>query len=388
MKTELSIICRTCVKNLLRLFFIFPIKKNRIIMSSNNDAGSYTCNPKYICEYLKRYESGKYDIIWAFADPEKWRYIKGIRVVKMHSLQWLYYLLTSKVVIYNRNPESYLPKRKGQTVINTWHAGGAYKKVGFENATLGRLDRWRARCVNEYVDIFLTSSRAFTKSNIEGYRYTGEIIRSGMPRNDLFFRPKAVKRVGERTRERLGAQKDSLVVLYAPTYRRNVENPEALTVHFPYEKVREALEKRYPGRKVEFWERKHHQDFNAYPEGAGVTDAGGYPDMQELLAAADILITDYSSSIWDFALMGKPCLLYVPDLDDYESADRGFFTPIEKWPGIVCRSDAEIAEACEHLDGEECRERAARHLKEMGSYEDGKASERVAAVIKDCVEKV
>ena len=85
-----------------------------------------------------------------------------------------------------------------------------------------------------------------------------------------------------------------------------------------------------------------------YAEAAEWLAAGGTDQCPaELLAAADILITDYSSSIWDFALLGRPCFLYVPDLAEYETVDRGFFTPIEEWPGIVCRDDAELEDALE-----------------------------------------
>ena len=381
MRGKAAIAYRTAMRGLLRLFFIFPVRRNRIMMSSNNDAAYYTCNPKYICEYLKHHEPGAYDIVWAFAEPENWRRIRGIRTVKVHSVRWLYELLTSRVVIYNRNPESYLPKRPGQLVINTWHAGGAYKKVGFENATLDSLDLWRARQINDYVDLFLTSSDAFTKSNIEGYRYKGQVMRSGMPRNDLFFRPAAVDRIRKRVRSRFGAREDSLVVLYAPTYRRNVTDPLALQIEFPFRSAARALKERFPDREPVFWERRHHQDFNRYDAEAGVRDVSTYPDMQELLAAADILITDYSSSIWDFALLGRPCFLYVPDLAEYETVDRGFFTPIEEWPGIVCRDDAELEDALRSLDEEQARRKAKEHLAALGSCEDGHASSRVAELI-------
>jgi CDP-glycerol glycerophosphotransferase len=206
-------------------------------------------------------------------------------------------------------------------------------------------------------------------------------MRSGMPRNDLFFRPAAVNKVKKRIRSRFGAHEDSLVVLYAPTYRRNVTDPLALQIEFPYRRAAEALKERFPGLEPVFWERKHHQDINSYDAEAGVLDVSGYPDMQELLAAADILITDYSSSIWDFALLGRPAFLYVPDLAEYETVDRGFFTPIEEWPGILCRDDAELEDALRSLNEELSRQKAEKHLAAMGSCEDGHASQRVAELI-------
>ncbi len=389
MSTTIKIAERILTWWLLHVFFVFPVRRNRILFSSFNRGIGYTCNPKYICEYLKQHYPGEYELIWAYSEPKKWQ-VPGTRSVKLHSVKWLYYLLTSGIVIYNRNPESYLPKRRGQMVINTWHAGGAYKRVGFENATLGKLDLWRARQINSYVDLFLSSSEAFTESNIAGYHYTGEVLNSGMPRNDLFFRPELVNQVRNRIRAQYGAKATSPVVLYAPTYRRNVMDPLARSVAFPYEAVNTALQT----PDLQIWRREHHEDFHAYKD-CGAVDVSNHPDMQELLCAADILITDYSSSIWDFALLGRPCFLYVPDLEDYLKEDRGFFTPIEQWPGVICRSDSELAEALKKCTRDEppfrpadFAKKAAMHLQALGSYEDGHAAERAAGAIRRHTEEL
>ena len=410
MRTKLKIVCRVLIRRALMTFFIFPVKRNRIVMSSYHSARDYTCNPKYITEYLKRHESGKYELVWAFADPERWKGIKGVRSIKIHSLTWLYYMLTAKVIVYNRNPETYLPKRKGQLVINTWHAGGAYKKVGFENALLAPLDRWKAEQFEEYVDLFVSSSEAFTKSNIESYHYRGRVLKSGMPRNDFFFRPKAVAKVSARVRRKYGADGDSFVVLYAPTYRGDVLNPAERKTEFPYQAVREVLTKRLrmktggsestsprrdvlreisgsgkdsPCPDVRIWRREHHEDTNVYENAEGVTDVSGEPDMQDLLAAADLLITDYSSSIWDFAILRRPSFLFCPDLADYESSDRGFFTPIGEWPGYLVRSEEELLKRLLSYDAAEAEKKAEDHLRALKSYEDGRASRRIAAIIDD-----
>lgn len=378
MKDLFLILYRKSVRSLLHIFFILPIRKKRIVFCSYNNGSGYTCNPKYVCEYLKRWESGEYELIWAFGEPKKWKRIRGIRCVKLHSFRWLLCMLTARVIVYNRNPESYLPKRKGQLVINTWHAGGAYKKVGFENTTLGLLDRWRAKQINDYVDLFLSSSEGFTKSNIEGYHYEGEVMNTGMPRNDPFFRPAIVARIRSKVRAQYHTPDDSIVVLYAPTYRRNVTDPKRRSAVFPHALVRDALTVRHEGADVRIWRREHHQDTNRYGEvPEGVTDCSAYPDMQDLLCACDILITDYSSSIWDFAILKKPCFLYVPDLRDYEEEDRGFFTPIEEWPGILCRSDDELKDALLQYDEKECARKAEAHLAALGSYEDGHAAARI-----------
>ena len=118
-------------------------------------------------------------------------------------------------------------------------------------------------------------------------------------------------------------------------------------------------------------------------EGRGrLLDATDYPDMQELLCAADLLITDYSSSIWDYALLGRPAILYVPDLDRYEAEDRGFYTPIREWPGIICRDGGKMEEAILGLDEDEEKRRAGAHLEAFRSYERGRACEMTERVIR------
>ena len=111
--------------------------------------------------------------------------------------------------------------------------------------------------------------------------------------------------------------------------------------------------------------------------------------MQELISASDMLITDYSSSIWDFSLTQKPCILYTPDLSFYSHKDRGFFVPIERWPGKLCCNEEDLIETIENLNMDDCRKIAIRHQMEMVSYEYGNACEQVANYIHsfiDCAE--
>ena len=101
------------------VFFVFPMRKNRIIFQSFGHANGYSCNPKYLCEYLKKHYPGKFELVWTFRNPEAWKQIEGIRAVKLNTLKWMYYRFTSKVVVLNEGPSVYVAKRKGQYVIQT-----------------------------------------------------------------------------------------------------------------------------------------------------------------------------------------------------------------------------------------------------------------------------
>lgn len=107
-----------------------------------------------------------------------------------------------------------------------------------------------------------------------------------------------------------------------------------------------------------------------------------YPDMQDLLEFADVLITDYSSSIWDFGITLKPAFLYVPDLERFES-ERGFYTPIDQWPYPYSTTVEGLCGLIEGYCRKESTERLLSHQKEVGSFENGGSAEYVAAVIND-----
>jgi CDP-glycerol glycerophosphotransferase len=111
-----------------------------------------------------------------------------------------------------------------------------------------------------------------------------------------------------------------------------------------------------------------------------VIDVSDYPDMQDLLCAVDVLITDYSSSIWDFSFTHKPCFLYAPDLEEYKS-NRDFYTPIEEWPFPLAKTNQELIENIKNFDSKEYIGKVNKHHKELGSYETGHATEHFCKLL-------
>ncbi len=385
---QLKITARLVMRELLKVLWVFPVNKRKILFESFNGA-SYSCNPKYLSEYLELHCPGEYELIWSLSHPESFPEVSehpGVHVVRKRSFRWYYDYLTAGVRISNSNNQLIsFPRRENQLVINTWHAGGAYKKTGTDaEHVLEKQDafhQWRRNSQAEQYNLFLSSSPVFTKTNIRGaFHYDGSVLKSGQPRNDLFFDPARVREASAAVRRSLGIS--GIVVLYAPTYRGDFHRASETPLP-PFREIAEGVQKRF-GCAPTILFRAHHADRNSLSERdfpnpdahqAQLIDVSCYPDMQELLCAADILITDYSSSIWDYALLGRPCFLYVPDLEDYTSGDRGFFTPIDCWPGVLCRdAQALYRELCA-LDEDACRSRAEAHLILFQSYECGKACE-------------
>lgn len=117
-----------------------------------------------------------------------------------------------------------------------------------------------------------------------------------------------------------------------------------------------------------------------------VFDVTNYPDMQELLCAADILITDYSSCMWDFSLMYKPCFIYATDIEQYKQ-ERDFYTPMSEWPFPIATNTDELINNILNFNQEEYVQKVKQHHKALGSFEDGHASERICKLIETIVNK-
>ena len=366
-------------KKFLCIFFVFPIKNNRIFFSAYSGR-QYSCNPKYISDWIEQNYKDEFEIIWAFNEPDAFSYLKNrnIKCVKVKSIKYLYYLLTSKIVIDNVESWSILPKRTGQYVINTWHGGGAYKGVGLKRKdTSETLDKNMLR-KNERISIYLSSSKVFSQMTLrESFQYNGKIMECGMPRNDLLIKNDENKK--NIIKEKLGINKKTGIVIYAPTFRHDLKYKYMLD----YEKTLNALKNRF-GKEWIMLIRTHYYLQSEKIESSRVKNVSDYPDMQELLLISDVLITDYSSSIWDFSLMEKPCFLFMPDYNEYID-EREFYTPIQDWPYPASFSMEDLEDKIIKYDHEIAKKRILNHHIKLGICESGMASEIVGKeIVKLC----
>ncbi len=382
-KIYIKNILKLVVMNLARILFLFPVHKRRIFFSSYMGE-NITGNPKCIYDYLRTHYHDKLEYIWTYnGSPQDTDFDGEVKIVKEFSLKWFYYRATSHVVVDNCNPTFIVPRRSQQLIIQTWHAGGAYKKVGGAASNI-RFEKWVLYTTMSVSNLFVSSSEEFTKKNIkEGYHYRGEVIDSGMPRNDIFFDSQKVEKSTQKIKEYYKI--NGLIALYAPTFRGNIHNTDKIENPIDIDKIQKALRARY-GEEVNVLVRSHHWDKSDYCFSSNVIDATKYPDMQELLCASDILITDYSSCMWDFALLKRPCFLYVPDIDEYIK-NRGLFIDVESWPGFICKDVDKLCEVIKNYNENECVVKAENHLQIMNSYETGHATQKVSKKIIDHIKK-
>ena len=285
---------------------------------------------------------------------------------------------TSKAVVFNVQGYGELARRKGQVFIQTWHASNGYKKVGNFKGIARKLNLMGHRDYS-YV---LSGAKSMTERRVRGSMgFTGEII-PGTPRMDLLIN-KNDDSIVEKVQSVLGYKKDNKLVLYAPTWRTGRSGASYI---LDYESVINALKKKFGGEWTVAVRLHPNVKDRAVLNSEKVVDATDYPDMQELLYAADVLISDYSSCIWDYSFTYKPCFLFCYDLDEYYS-EKSFDLPIEDWRFPISKTNEELAQQIIDYNEDEFRQQMQKHHEDMGALEDGCATERVCSLILDVIRK-
>ena len=376
MKQRIKYAIEHGVQNALQLFRLLPLmpRVNFIAFSGRQ----YSDSPRRISELLHR-EHPEIQQVWAFNEPEKFAFLeeKGIKVVKYKSFEYLYYVMTSKVYVDNAEFWSALKFRPGQMVLETWHGGGAYKRVGGHRIDVNEREQQHAVEKMNKITLFLSSSKAFTNYVIrDAYRYRGEVLECGLPRNDDLLHPDPA--VAARVRKTLDIPENAKILIYAPTFR----NSHTLDLYdVDFQALKQSLEQRFGGEWIILLRMHYYLADKAMASNAPfLRNATDYPDMQELLLASDVLLTDYSSCMWDFSLMHKPCFLYARDIDEYRG-ERDFYTPIDSWPFPLASDNGELARVIAEFDEAAYRAGVDRHHAELGSTESGTAA-------KQCVERI
>ncbi|MGL4866622.1 MAG: CDP-glycerol glycerophosphotransferase family protein [Clostridium sp.] len=368
------------IKNILKssiveLMKLFPIKRNRCMFYSSYGA-NYGCNPKYISKYLKETNSNL-ELVWVLNSPEKYN-LDGVKVVKNMSLAYFYNLATSKVIVTNFRTARDFKKRKNQKYIQTWHSSLRLKQIekDAENS-LPKEYLLQAKEDSEKIDYLLSGCKKSTEIFKRAFWYDGVILESGTPRNDFLFN--ITEKEKQQIKNSLGVKEDEKVLLYAPTFRKG----NSLDVYnLNYAELLDSLKIRFGGKwKILLRLHPHLINLSSNIKDENILDVTKYDDIQELLGVSDFLISDYSSLMFDFSITKKPCILYTPDLYEYTSSDRGLYFDIHKLPFESVLNNEALNKAILEFDESYYRDNLEQFLEGVGSYEDGKASERVANLI-------
>lgn len=356
----------------LNILKYYPIKENKIVFYPTN--GKYYCNLKYISQYIEE-NYQKIKIIWILKDNNI-----NIDSCKKNSWQFFYHVMTSKIIIFNNGFINYIPKRKSQIYIETWHGGGAYKKIDavYKNIK-NRYKKKRVLNAINNIDYIISSCKGFEKAFKKDTGVRNAIfLNIGMPRNDTFFDKIMVENISGKIYEKYHIESSKKIVLYAPTFRDNGFKNDLDISGILY-----SLNKRFLSKYVLMLRCHPHTMGRIFEENKNSKDiinVSNYPDMQELLCATDVLITDYSSCMWDFSLMYRPCFIYANDLKDYE-IERNFHMPIEEWPFPVATNNKELEKNIINFNQEKYIGDVKKHHEILGSFENGTATEKVCKLI-------
>ncbi len=378
MKAKLKLFAIYILRMIMNILHIFPVKKGRIIFFSFHGK-QYSCSPKYISEYLSENFPGQFEIIWAFREPEKFAFLKekGIKTVKYASFMRLYYESTAQVSINNIGSFSWIPLRKNQLHINTWHGGGCYKKTSLGESRNSDIMNKTLLMTAQETSYMISSSRFSTEYVIPNdFGYKGDVLNIGLPRNDILINGDR-NSVSEKVRKHFDIPPNEDIILYAPTWR--YDNAEEIVMP-DIEEVKKSYEKRF-GKKCVFIFRAHSWML-CKASSENFIDGSDYPDMQELLLTCDMLLSDYSSCIWDYSLTYRPCLLFTPDLDKYVE-ERGFDIDIMRWGFPVCRTMKELNEQICNFDMDDFRAKMKKHQEDLGNYDTGVSCEKLGKLLYD-----
>lgn len=325
-------------------------------------------------------EWADYPMSWLVADGQV-NLPPDLTQVRHYGTDFYESLARCRYLVTNSRQPAWFTRRPGQTVVQTWH-GSMLKRIGFDIENI----RGKSRDYHEKLawetqqwDYLVSPSPWATPILRRAFRFDGEILETGYPRNDIFFSADR-DAIAARTRRRLGLPDDKKVILYAPTWRDDkyyTRGKHKLDLHLDLRRMYEKL-----GDDHVLLVRRHPRVVDSVPNvGTNfVYDVSLYPEIMELFLVTDILVTDYSSMMFDFANTGRPMLFFTYDIESYRDNLRGFYFDFEETaPGPLLLGSDDVISSIVDIDGvaESYREKYRAFTEQFCPLDDGNAAARV-----------
>lgn len=363
-----------------------PVEKGKVMFFTFQ--GDYTCNLKYISEEISRRKLPWQQVWVTFKNPEmkKEEFPEGAKIVKFNSIEYYDELSRSQIWIDNafNFPKGYVNKKDGQTYVQTMHGSLGLKKIGPEVVDDEKRNARGFLC-GELTDVCISNSSFETMVYDTSFWSKDKVVEIGHARNDIFFiDEEKCEKIKEKVCKYFEVEDDVKFALFAPTFRNAKEAAQFEKIDL--ERVHNALVERFGGEWI-ILNRAHHTSVRKKKASKHnfVKNANHYPDIQELMIAIDMGITDYSSWICDYVLTRKPGILYTPDFDSYD-LNRGFYYPLEETPFPICKTNDQLVDGILNFDEKLYSERVEQFLQDRGCIDDGKASEHIVDYLEKIVE--
>lgn len=364
-------IYKKIMKFSVKAFYYLPIKKNSIVILRDWGLG-YGCNPKYLSEYIIKNQL-PFSITWVlnYIDPKMPATISQKRLSRIGSV---YAFSRAQVVITTFEYELPVVKKKNQLFVFIPH-GQAGAKPCFDEIPLSEGYRKKAMKYAAIQDLYVASSEYQAKDFVEYYWCKCEILRSGYPRNDIYFHNNNA--LIAKIRKSLDVPDGYKIAFYAPTFRDN-GNTDAYSLELP--RMIKTLEEKTGSKwqilvklhpNLRYWYSKPMITFSDV-----VKDVTGFPDIQELFLISDLVVTDYSSTMFDFSLTRKPVFLFATDIDEFIKM-RGLKDMFFKTPFPICRNNEELVQAINNFNNEEYQKRLTSFYDVYKPFDDGHACQRI-----------
>ncbi len=335
-------------------------------------------------------EYSTYKFIWFFENIEKYKSLeknRNTKIVKKGSRAQEKYMAKAKYWIFNYRALDHQFPKKNQIFIQCWH-GTPLKRLGcdleYSDNAMNSLKEIRKKYALDAKKItyFLSPNSFSTEKfisawNLKKFKKENSIVEEGYPRDDILstYKEEDVKKIKEKFNIKNTKKK---IILYAPTWRDNSHQSEigyTYQVAVDFDKLRESLEKDYIILFRAHYLVKSSFDFKKYD--GFVYDVSDYDDINELYIISDMLITDYSSVFFDYAILKKPIILYMYDLEEYRDKLRGFYLSLSSLPFPIAKNEQELLREIKKTEHFSYIKKYQQFNKIYNQLNDGNATQRV-----------
>lgn len=377
-------------KEVLKLFRILFVllgrmpRKEKLVIFESFHAKQYSDSPRAIYEYMKVHHPD-YRLLWSI-DKQVKNIFDDFQVpyIRRFTLKWFLLFPRAKYWVNNVRLPGWMPKPQDTVYVQTWH-GTPLKKLGVDIDEIHMPGTSTTTYKKNFVResrkwSYLVSPNAYSTEIFKrAFHYQGEVIESGYPRNDILSNHSNT--LISSLKQKLGISEDKKIMLYAPTWRDN-EFYQKGKYKFEFQFDLENWKKEY-GEEWVLLSRMHYlvaENFDFSLHEGIVYDVSSYPDIRDLYLISDLMITDYSSVFFDYAILNRPIVFFMYDLEKYRDQLRGFYIDIEKeTPGPIVQTEEELFQAINKLidSNVQLDSKFSAFKNKFSLLEDGHATERV-----------
>lgn len=329
---------------------LFPINKKKIIVSCFKGKG-YTDNPKYIIEEILK-KDNSLTVIWLVKNKNEAKSLPtNVRPCYYNRLSAIYHYITAIIWIDNTRKDEKFVKKNDQFYLQTWHGGGAIKKV--EADAMEQLSpTYMEKAIRDSLaaDLFIAEGKYYADLIHRSFWYNGPILSVGLPRYDMVILNQNNVELKNKVLDYFSLPHNTKYILYVPTFRKGYGFEHYNIDHYS---LINACEKKWGGKFVSYV-HLHPNVADKFSElkydNLKIFNATPYPDIQELITVADILITDYSSAIVDFALTKRPAFRYAVDAPNYAEKRGCYFDFFSEYPFPLALNNKELIDRINSFD--------------------------------------